>query len=68
MSNTVIENPVLQPLKKASNILGLSEYSLRQGVKTGQIPHLRIGNKIYINMPQLMEQIEKQTSNSLIKL
>lgn len=68
MDNAVIDKPIFQSIKEAVKVTGLSEYYLRQNLKAGKIPHIRNGNKIYINMPRLLAELEKQTSNSPISL
>ena len=40
---------------------GLSVYFLRQGVRNGTIPHIRAGKKYLINVPLLIEQLNKQS-------
>lgn len=70
MENRVIpiDQPIFQPIKEAVKITGLSEYYLRQNLKAGKIPHIKSGNKIFINIPRLLSELEEQTSNSPISL
>lgn len=69
MNNTIdVCQPIFQPIKEAVKITGLSEYFLRQNLKAGKIPHIRSGNKILINMPRLLAELEEQTSISPVKL
>lgn len=69
MNNVVdMKTPIFLPIKEAVKVTGLSEYYFRQNLKAGTIPHLRQGNKILINMPQLLARLDKMTNNSLVKL
>lgn len=57
-----MEHPMFQPIKSVVKITGFSEWYLRQGLKAGTIPHIRSGNRILINLPKFMEELDKQTS------
>ena len=41
---------------EAAEYTGLSRTYLRDSARCGMIPHIKSGNKYYINMPLLMEQ------------
>lgn len=69
MNNVIdMKTPMFLPIKEAAKITGLSEYYFRQNIKAGKIPHLREGNKIFVNMPRLFEMLDNMTDNSIIKL
>lgn len=69
MNNVVdMKTPMFLSIKEAAKITGLSEYYFRQNIKVGKIPHLREGNKIFVNMPRLFEMLDDMTDNSIIKL
>lgn len=70
MANNTIDmcQPIFQPIKEAVRITGLSEYYFNKNLKAGKIPHIRSGNKILINMPRLLAELEEQTSTSSVKL
>lgn len=57
-----MEHPMLQSVKSTARITGCSEWYLRQGLKAGTIPHIRSGNRILINLPKFLEELDKQTS------
>ena len=40
--------PQLMSISEASQHFGLSKYSLRKGVTSGKIPHIRVGVKYFI--------------------
>lgn len=46
-----------QKIKEACRSTGLSQYFLRQGCKTGTIPHIKSGPTYYINVPALLEKL-----------
>lgn len=48
-----------QKIALASRTTGLSQYFLRNGCKDGSIPHIRSGTTYYINVPALLEQINR---------
>lgn len=62
------EYPMFQPIKAAAKITGLSEYSLRQRLKSGEIPHIKSGSKYLIDMPKLLAQLDAMTDKSLLSL
>lgn len=69
MNNVIdMKTPIFLSIKEAAKITGLSEYYFRQNIKAGKIPHLREGNKIFVNMPRLLEMLDNMTNNSIIKL
>ena len=46
-----------QKITEACKTTGLSQYFLRQGCKDGTIPHIRSGSTYYINVPELLGQL-----------
>ena len=61
------KSPRLLPLKKASEILGISLYSLRERVWAGQIPVIRFsdGGKQYIDSKDLEKFIQRHKERIL---
>ncbi|MCH4153352.1 MAG: hypothetical protein LKF32_01715 [Mageeibacillus sp.] len=69
VNNTIAyEGAVYRSIKEAVKITGLSEYYFKQNLKAGKIPHIRNGNKIFINIPRLLAELEKVTDTSLVNL
>lgn len=70
MENNIIayEGAVYRSKKEAVKITGLSEYYFDKNLKAGKIPHIRQGNKIFINIPRLLAELEKETDTSLVNL
>ena len=60
----MVEIKPFQPVGETSEMLGLSIYFLRQGIKNGTIPFIRCGNKALINVPKLIEQLDAESVNS----
>lgn len=56
MSNCIF--PIYQSIKDTVKTTGLSEYYLRKLLKTGKLPHIKSGAKIFVNVPQLVERLE----------
>ena len=67
MKTNVIDTnrPIFQPIKEAVKITGLSEYFLRQNLKAVNIPYIKCGKKILINMPRLEAELERLTDCSV---
>ena len=49
-----------QKITEACKNTGLSQYYLRQGCKNGTVPHIRSGGVYYVNVPALMEELDKK--------
>lgn len=50
-----------QKISQASRETGLSTYFLRRGCRAGTVPHIRSGRVIMINVPALLEQLDRQS-------
>lgn len=48
-------------ISEASELFGLSQHFLRNGIKAGTIPHIKSGCKYYINVPLFIEQLNQQS-------
>lgn len=51
--------PVYQSIKDTIKTVGVSNCFLRKQLKNGNLPHIRSGNKIYVNVPSLISKLEK---------
>lgn len=51
-----------QKITEACKNTGLSQYYLRQGCKNGTVPHIKSGGVYYINVPALMDELDKKKS------
>lgn len=49
-------------IKEAARRTGLSVYIMRQGIKAGTVPHIKSGNKFYVNMNQLNDMLKQGKS------
>ena len=54
-----------QSIRNAARITGLSMFFLRDGCKTGKIPHLMIGGEYRICMPLLLEILEQEAASNV---
>jgi len=70
MKNTAgkVIQPVFQPIKDAVKTTGLSEWYMRQALKNGTLPHIRTGNKVLVNVPRLLAELDEQSSHNLVTL
>lgn len=50
-----------QKIPDACKVTGLSQFFLRKGCKDGTVPHVKSGNAYYVNIPALLEQLDKQS-------
>ena len=41
----------------AARLTGLSRFYIRKGVRAGEIQHIMVGKKYYINLPSLFEHL-----------
>lgn len=57
-----------QTIPNASRITGLSQFYLRQGCKSGSVPHLKIGNSYQINIPLLLQKLNAESERSAAAL
>lgn len=53
-----------QSIKETCITTGLSQYSLRQGCRNGTVPHIRIGTKILVNVPLLIDKLNKESAGA----
>lgn len=55
-----MNNAKIAPFQKfteASRTTGLSVYFLRNGCKSGTVPHVKSGGTYYVNVPALLRQL-----------
>ena len=57
MDNKIV--PVYQSMKDTVKTTGLSEYCLRKLLKAEKLPHIKSGTKIFVNVPRLLELLER---------
>ena len=55
-----VSTPVYQSIKDTVKSTGLSEYYLRCKLKDGTLPHIKSGQKVFINVPSLLKQLENE--------
>ena len=48
-------------IREAAAATGLSQHFLRRGCQNGSLPHIRSGATYYVNIPALLEQLDKQS-------
>jgi len=50
-----------QTIADATRTTGLSQYFIRRGCKDGTIPHIKSGTKYLVNVPLLMECMDRRS-------
>lgn len=50
-----------QTIADATRTTGLSQYFIRRGCKDGSIPHVKSGSKFLVNVPLLLEAMDRQS-------
>ena len=50
-----------QPIKNVPLLTGFSEHFVRDGVKSGAIPHVRVGMKILVDVPKFLAKMHEQS-------
>lgn len=53
-------NTPFQTIRQTQRITGLSEYSLRNMVRRGEVPGFHSGKKFYVNVPELMKSLSQR--------
>lgn len=59
-------NKPFMSIKEACMYTGLSQGYLRKGVNDGTIPAIRSGVKILINVPLLMEKLNRESEKEVL--
>ena len=54
-------NAPYQSPRNAAYITGLSLWYIREGCKAGTIPHIRVGRDYRVNVPLLLEQMNRES-------
>ena len=50
-----------QTIPNATRLTGLSQRYLRDGCKSGLVPHVRVGTVFLVNVPALLKSLEAAT-------
>lgn len=50
--------PVYQSIKDTVKTVGVSEFFLRKQLKAEKLPHIKSGNKVFVNVPALIARLE----------
>lgn len=53
-----MENTPYLTIRKTCEVTGLSMTFLRNGCISGSVPHIKSGNRYYINVPRLLAALE----------
>ena len=63
MTQTINYNgPVFNSFKPTAQVTGLSICYLRKRVAAGEIKYIKAGNKILINIPALLQQLDRESA------
>lgn len=54
--------PIYLSIKDTARYTGLSEYYLRTRLREGKIHHITSGTKVLINLPLMLAELEKQST------
>ena len=55
--------PPFLSIERACEVTGLSQYFLRNGCKSGDVPHVRSGRVYLINIPALLRKLDAEGGN-----
>ncbi len=55
-----MEQSIYLPIKEAAKRTGLSQHYIRGRVKAGELNTICAGKKYLVNMPRLIEQLERE--------
>lgn len=59
MENKTNIAPVYQSTKDTVKTVGVSEFFLRKQIKAEKLPHIKSGNKIFVNVLALIARLEE---------
>ncbi len=59
-----LDAPFLK-IDDAAYVTGLSRNALRTGCKDGSVPHTKVGNTYFVNIPALLKQLGVPDADSL---
>lgn len=62
MTQSTEFRPIYLSIKDTARYTGLSEYYLRSRLKEGKINHITSGTKVLINLPLMLAELEKQST------
>lgn len=48
-------------IKDTCKVTGLSQKYLRAGCNSGEIPHIKVGNRFMINVPMLLKTLDEKS-------
>ncbi len=54
-------NTPYRRIREAAMETGLSQYYIRTGLKAGTIPHIKSGNRYLVNVPALIEILNRKS-------
>ena len=57
---------LLVDAKTAAEILSICMTTLRKRTKSGLIPHVRMGRRVFYSLPQLKQMVERQIVEAII--
>ena len=53
------------PIKSVVKFTGLSEFFIRRGISAGTIAHVKSGNKIMVNVPALLSDLDEESRKQI---
>lgn len=63
MEELLCDNPIKADV--VARMLGCSEYTVRQKVREGKLPHYRVGKRIYFRAISIQKWIKEQETESV---
>lgn len=61
-----IEATPFMSIRDQVAVTGLSERYVRSLLKEGKLPHIMVGNRCMVNVPQLIDLINKETLKAVL--
>lgn len=59
---TIDRNALFQPIRGAAEITGLSKKYIRDGCRSGKIPHIMAGNDYRVNMQLFLMLLDDESA------
>ncbi len=48
-------------IKETAQLTGISQYYLRNGCRSGSVPHIMSGSRFLINVPMLLDSMNRES-------
>ena len=65
LKESKVEATPFMSIRDQVRVTGLSEHYVRNLLKDGKLPHVMVGNRCMVNVPQLLELMNQKTLKAI---